>query len=271
MSIRAYLSGNSVHDRAIKAFAQGCKAKLIEGWKYEPADIAVVFGVRKNAVPQSWQRGKILDKQRRDGGRCLILETGYVNRGDGEKHHYAAGWNSFNGRADFRNAGMASDRWEKLGIQLRPWRDSGPRFVVCAQIPWDASVQHHDHIGWCQMVCARLGKLPGASVVFRPHPMASGVNYGVRGVEISSGPLVTDEPSIVVTFNSNSAVEAVIGGVPAVAMDTGSMAWPVTAHALEDALSPVRCDREQWTSDLAYAQWNLEEMRSGEAWAHLSR
>lgn len=103
--------------------------------------------------------------------------------------------------------------------------------------------------------------------------MAGSVNYGVRGVDLSRGSFADDleNARLVVTFNSNSAVESVIAGVPAIAMDMGSMAWPVTAHMLEDVNSPVRCDRTQWAHDLAYTQWNLDEMRSGEAWAHLSR
>jgi hypothetical protein len=29
--------------------------------------------------------------------------------------------------------------------------------------------------------------------------------------------------------------------------------------------------REQWLNDLAYTQWTLEELKSGEAWKHLFR
>jgi hypothetical protein len=271
--IRAYLSNNPVHDRVIRAFAQGCNAKLVEGWKYEPAEVAVVFGVKKDRIPQSWARGKIIDKQRRDGGKVLVLETGYINRGDGPDAHYAAGWGGINGRADFRNANSLRDRWELLGVGLREWRDVTPRVVVCAQIPHDASVQFTDHRGWCQMVSAHYSRHTGCQTLFRPHPLAKGVDYGVHGVEFSDAPLAHDLEiaGLVVTFNSNAAVEAVIAGVPAISMDHGSMAFGVTSHDLVLPENAIRPDRTQWAWDLAHTQWTLDEFRSGLAWAQLSK
>lgn len=269
--MRVYLSGIPGHDMVLEAFAEGACGQLVSGWKWAPDDIAVVFGVRKERVPASWPRGDIIKKQERHGGRVIVLETGYVNRGAGRDHHYAAGWGGLNGRADFRNAGMASDRWELLGRGLRPWRGDGSRMLVCGQVPWDAACQHHDHIGWCQMATAQLGRRFGPAVAFRPHPLAACVNYGVR-CEISDRTLEEDlaDARCVVTFNSNTAVDAIIAGVPAIAMDPGSMAWDVAGHTLDDVDNPPRPERAQWASDLAWAQWNVDELRRGLAWAHLS-
>src|SRR5688572_29117795 len=112
---RVYLSGNPVHDRVLRAFAEGCGGELVEGWQYEPSKVAVVFGVYKSKVPISFPRGEIFQRQRKNNLDVVVLETGYINRGDGENHHYAAGFNGLNGRADFRNRNMPDDR----AIQLR--------------------------------------------------------------------------------------------------------------------------------------------------------
>ena len=50
--IRVYLSGDPVHDRVLNAFYEGCRAekKLVEGFVYEPSDVAVIFGVHKSKV-----------------------------------------------------------------------------------------------------------------------------------------------------------------------------------------------------------------------------
>jgi len=69
-----------------------------------------------------------------------------------------------------------------------------------------------------------------------------------------------------VTFNSNSGVDAALAGVPVVAMDEGSMAWQVAGHRIGEIVFP---DREKWAHDLAFAQWDVEEITSGEAWEHL--
>ena len=269
--MKVYLSGNPVHDMVLTAFAEGAGAQCIGGWKWALDDIAVVFGVRKERQPVSWPRGEIIRKQEKHGGRVIVLETGYVNRGDGPENHYAAGWDGLNGRADFRNVGMRADRWDLLGRELRPWKRDGSLVVICGQVPWDAACQHHDHLGWCQATVAKLGR-DGFPVVFRPHPLAPGVNYGVR-CEISTRPLEEDlaEARCVVTFNSNCAVDAVIAGVPAISMDVGSMAFSVTGHSLEDIENPPKPEREQWAWDLAHCQWLPAEMRQGLAWKHLSR
>src|SRR5438094_623219 len=149
--IRVYLSGDPVHDRVLKAFYDGCDAekKLIEGFDYEPSDIAVIFGVYKSKVRKSWPRGKVFRQQRQNNKDVIVLETGYVRRGDGEDHYYAAGFNGLNGRAEFRNKGMGVERWEKLGVQLKPY-SRGSKVILCGQVPWDASVEGSYHVVWIQ-------------------------------------------------------------------------------------------------------------------------
>lgn len=269
MRVRAYLSGNPVHDRVIKAFAEGCGARCFTFDEYDPSDIAVIFGVRKSRVPVSWPRGEIFRQQRQNNLDVVVLETGYMNRGDGENHHYAAGFNGLNGRADFRNKGMKPDRWEKLGVNLKPWA-KGDHIVLCAQVPWDASVDHVDYMAWLGEAADALRAI-NRRVVFRPHPMA---NLGpIPGFEYSTKPIVNDlvGAHCVVAFNSNSTVEGVIEGVPAVVCDKGAMAWDVAGHSLGEVAAPPMEDREAWAADLAYSQWTLDEMRSGEAWEHLTR
>ncbi|HZD13373.1 MAG TPA: hypothetical protein VE177_07645, partial [Candidatus Binatus sp.] len=92
MSVRCYLSGNFVHDRVLTAFYDGCKEekKLVSGWDYQPSDIAVIFGVYKSKVPISFPRGKVMSEQSKRNLDTIVLETGYLNRGDGETNHYAA-------------------------------------------------------------------------------------------------------------------------------------------------------------------------------------
>lgn len=273
MRVNCYLSGNETHDRVIRAFYDGCPAqkKLLTLKEYEPSDIAVIFGVYKSKVPASWLRGAVFQRQRAKNLDVIVLETGYVNRGDGEHHHYAAGFNGLNGRADFRNQNMPDDRVRKLGVELKPWREGGS-VVVCGQVPWDASVEGTDHYQWCQATVEKLRDYTDRKIKFRPHPLAATAMKPLWGCETSLVPLAEDLKSAhcVVTFNSNSAVEALIAGVPAFAADRGSMAWDVANKSLLQVDVPNKPDRTQWLNDLTYAQWTPEEMRSGEAWAHLT-
>ena len=272
--VRVYLSGNPVHDRVLEAFFEGCpnESELVQGWKYEPSEIAVIFGVHKSKVKQSWPRGKIFRQQRQNNQDVIVLETGYVNRGDGENHHYAAGFNGLNGRADFRNKNMGPDRWEILGSQLRPYT-RGETVVLCGQVPWDASVDHHDHKAWIQEIASKLKVMTKRPIIFRPHPLAVQALPPIKGIEYSTTPLSEDlrDAHCVITFNSNSAVEALIYGKPVFAFDEGSMCWELANKTLGDLEEPKCPGRQQWARDLAYTQWTIKEMKEGLAWAHLSR
>lgn len=270
--IRCYLSGNPVHDRVIRAFYDGLPEpkELIKDWDYKPSEVAVVFGVGKSQVPVSWPRRQVIAQQRNNKCDVVVLETGYINRGDGENHHYAAGWNGLNGRADFVNKGMPSDRAEKLGVNLWPYSE-GDDVILCGQVPWDASVDHTDHIEWIMQTAESLKGLTERNIVFRPHPLAR--LPALNGCEYSTRPLADDLPlaHAVVTFNSNSAVEALVSGKPVFSFDEGSMVWNVSNRDLSQIDNPWKPQRQQWLNDLCYAQWTIDEMRSGEAWQHLSR
>jgi hypothetical protein len=90
---------------------------------------------------------------------------------------------------------------------------------------------------------------------------------------LSMRPLTEDlkDAHCVVTWNSNSAVEAAILGKPVFAFDEGSMAWEIANKTLLDVDTPNYPDRKQWAHNLAYSQWTLSEIGNGEAWRHLTK
>lgn len=243
---------------------------IVPDFEYTESDIAVVFGVFKKRVPVSWPRGRVISEQIKAGKDVLILETGYINRGDGKENHYAAGFNGLNGRADFRNKGMPPDRAEKLGITLKP-RRSGEEIILCGQVPQDASVDHIDIGRWLYGAGNEIKARTTRKVIFKPHPLAPVAP--LKGLGYTQKPLseVIANAHCVVTFNSNSAVEAVIDGVPVFAFDQGSMALAVANTDWDAINDPVLPDRRQWLNDLTYTQWTPAEMREGLAWKHLFR
>lgn len=269
-----YLCGDSTHDRVLQAFYDGCPLdkSLRRVEQYEPSEIGVVFGIAKRAVPYSQFRGKVISEQIRLRLKVIILETGYINRGDGESNHYAIGLGGMNGRADFRNQNSPADRWNKLGIEMRPWRGfHGDKYILlCGQVPWDASVEHVHMDEWIVESYRKISARTDRKVYFRPHPRALG-RFRINGMEEHTGEIDWDEVHAVVTFNSNIAVEAVINGVPAFVDDNGSMALPVANRSITEIERPWYPAREKWAQDLAYSQWNPQEMREGKPWAHLMR
>ncbi len=217
--------------------------------QYLDCDVAVHWGIGRYY--------DVMGIQKERGGRSLVVERGYV----GDRFAYASlGFDGLNGRADFNldRVPLTATRWRDLFACEQPWRDDDLGSVlVIGQMPGDQAVANVDLPGFYK---AATEAFPSDDVVLREHP----------GLKPSVGPIseALAGARLVVTMNSNSAVDAVLAGVPAISMDRGSMAWDVTTHSFE--AEPIRPVREDWMRRLAYCQWSLEEIASGEAWEHLS-
>lgn len=212
-----------------------------------------------------WRKGMQL---RQNGHKVLVMERGYL----GDRFFYTAlGWNGLNNRADFRNGDVPADRWERLFRDtMKPWKQGGDYALLMGQVRGDMSLGGRDLGGWYAETAQRMEKQYGLPVRFRPHPVSvkrGDVKCPPRA-KLIDGSLqdAFAGAAVVVTFNSNSATDAVMAGVPTVTIDEGAMAWPVTAHVIGQTHKP---DREDWGRKLAYCQWTPDEIRSGEAWAHI--
>jgi len=265
MQVRTYLSQNEQENVVLRAFHEGCGGTLTTLDDYEPSDVAVVMGVFKKNIPVSFPRGHVIAEQRKLGKDVVILETGYINRGDGPDNHYAVGLNGLNGRADFKNKASPPDR---VTATLKDWRE-GHHIVLCGQVPWDASVDFTDHKAWLELAVRNIHLRTDRPVIFRPHPKCK--LQPMQGTIYSTRPLEVDlkDAHACVTFNSNSGVEAALAGVPVFAFDEGSMVWDIANKSFDLIETPQRPDRSQWLADLSYCQWTCAELREGKAWRHL--
>lgn len=251
------------------AFANGLRR---HGWSVDmmPApggacDLLVLWSVhRQDAIRH----------QIRDGGQVCIIERGYL--GDRFEWSSVSFGGGLNGRAEFHGVRNDPARFDRhFGHLMQPWRAKEGYALLIGQVPGDMSLASvgGNLDGWYADTATDLAA-QGFDVRFRPHPVA--IQRGKRSVCPGGAKLIggtLDEAlsgaALVVTFNSNTAVESVLAGVPTVAMDLGSMAWPVTTHSLET--EPQMPDRMTWAAELAWKQWTLNEMASGECWGHVGR
>ena len=86
--------------------------------EYRPCDIAIVWGSHKNVRGDSYFLKNIYDCQRRNGGKIIVLEKGFIKRED----YYLVGWNHPGGCGDYKNDNMPPDRFQKLDVQVTPWK-----------------------------------------------------------------------------------------------------------------------------------------------------
>jgi hypothetical protein len=261
VSVRIYLSGNPVHDYVLKAMhEQVSGSKLCD--KYEVSDVAVVFGTYKPAIKNSYFRGAVIAKQKYYGKKVIVIDSGYVKRGDGIDSYYSVALNDINGFGDHKNKNSPSDRWESLGREIKPSKHDG-YVLLCGQVPWDASVRRINYIEWLNTTAIALNDEFNGNVIYRPHPL-SGSSANVPGVKKCMSASIEESlygAASVVAYNSNSLVDGVIEGVHAFALGEGHMVPNVSSSSItsEYEMFSVK-EREQWAFNLAYAQWHPSEM-----------
>lgn len=258
---RAHIIANETAEHQASwggAFAAGLKR---HGWavtvsKYHhPADLVVQWGVRRQAWIQATKEAR---------GEVVILERGYV--GDRFSWTSVSFGGGLNGRGQFRGPVHDGSRWQQhFGHLMQPWQTRGAGDVlIMGQVDGDAAVANVDIHGFYR-AAAQAYQAAGISTRLRPHP------GGRRAVAAPLRSLAEDLAlaRAVVTWNSNSGVDAVLAGVPTVAMDKGSMAWDVTGRVLGEL--PPTPDRTSWAHRLAWCQWQRDELESGDCWEHIGR
>lgn len=239
----------------LKAGVESCGDTAKISQAVDGSDVHAFWGMRRR-----WGLHAI-----REGRRSLVIERAYL--GDRFKWH-AMGLDGLNGRANFCTDDVPDDRWRKFWRDdVMDWRQDGEYALIIGQVPGDAALQGKDIYAWAQEMANKAGEKYDR-VLFRPHPLAK-VKRAIRGADTDTGTLsdALKCAKVVITYNSNTAVDAVMAGVPAISCDIGSMAWDVTSHSISEPL--YRGDRDDWGRKIAYSQWLPEEIKSGEAWAHL--
>lgn len=225
-----------------------------------PCDLIIFWGHKYK---------KIIKQQQEHKKDYLVAELGYV--GDRTKWT-SLGFNGLNGRASFMNFGKNSTRWKKhFPSKLKKPRVDGKYFLIMGQMPADASVKNTDISKWAINTYLSL-EAKGINVLYRPHPRIGKLPRRYRSIEyrikIHTGDLADalKDARGVITYNSNSGVDAVLEGLPVTSCDQGSMVYNITSH---DIYRPRTYNRLQWANEIVWAQWLPEEIISGEAWEHL--
>ena len=153
------------------------------------------------------------------------------------------------------------DRFDALGLSIKPWRAEGDHIVVVEQ-----SEYFLDLIGDKRWLVRTLGML--AALTTRPLR----VRRWLRNKRKASETLPADLEGAwaLVTHASAAANEAALAGIP-VFVSGDCAAHPIASGTLDQINSPRLPDgREDWAASLAAHQWTLAEIAQGAAWEKLN-
>lgn len=208
-----------------------------------------------------WNRyghwAQIASRYEARGARVVVAENGYMGREwrGGVWYQLALDWNAGAGRWPVGDPSRAS----MFAHDLRPWRAGGDYVLVLAQ-RGIGSPPVAQPKGWHERVVSDLERV-GRRVVLRGHPGKHQENESLYAQ--------LDRAACAVTWGSAAGVKALLHGVP---VYHGMARWigapaarPYATHLPE----PFRGDRSEMLARLAWAQWSVEEIASGEAFRHL--
>lgn len=237
----------------------GIKTEFVQGDTIcDRADFHVTWSIK---------RPRIFEWSQRNNKHVLVMERGHV----GDRMNWTSmGWDGLGNRGKYAKA-PNGDRWNKHWSHLlQPWKDGQDGYaLLLGQCTGDASLYGltGGFEGWAQEQTNALMAL-GYAVKYRPHPLMTrqGNRFCPKGATLSiteSLYLDLQLAALAVSYNSTAGVEAVLAGVRTIALDEGSMAWPVASQRIDQ---PIICNRTQWTWDLSWSQFTLDEIQSGFAW-----
>jgi hypothetical protein len=264
----------------------------------EKCDIAIQFGTTKDRLSEHHVTKQSIQKNAKT---VVYIETPVLGRVINEKNNYAyyrVGVNGFlnNDGVFFNEESFNKNRLQelkqKLAIPEFPgWKNhrEGNILVLC-QLPGDSSLRGQKMSEWLIDTVDALRMQTTRPISIRLHPAMS---HKGRAEFISElGPVLfknyqnvywydgtetslqsdLDSAGICVTYSSGSAIDAVLSGVPVLALDEGNLAYPISSHRLDDLDNPKLASTEQineWLIALANSQWNEREMLDGRVWNHL--
>lgn len=233
-----------IHSRVVSAaFAEGSRWAVVPPAELKPG-AGAFYGILRGT-------GALLKKAIALGRDWVYIDNGYMKPG-----HYDGFFRCTRNAYQHDGASGQPDwqRLQHLGVTIAPWRH-GRHVLICP--PGAVFMQHLGLSAddWLQQTIAALRKVTDRPLRARSKPMK----------DPHLRPLAADleDCHALVTYNSNTAVTALLAGVPIFAdgpCAARSMGCPDVA-LIETPRYPD--SRRIWAARLAANQWTLAEMRAG--------
>ena len=253
------------------------EAFIHRGHDYVPCDVAIRWGMHSLRFPGTTMYRNNIDQVHK--GPIGVLELGWLkDRGK----WFQFGFDGISGNAEYHIMNLYLSKWDiekDEGIVIREQRKqtSGDYILLAGQVPWDTSVQHINYYDWVYNMIQAIDKVTDLPIVFRPHPKhrdAISMIPLTAKVEVIVSKGRTLEQDLfgarcVICYNSNTALEALIHGTPAITFNQGSMVYDITDHDLEKLDNPSFPDKYALIGQIKHilhCQWSAEGFEANTPW-----
>jgi hypothetical protein len=183
-----------------------------------------------------------------------FIDSGYTNFVEPNKKWHRLTRNHLH----FNNQFIApADRLTNFTTFPRPWRKDGEKILIVEPGPFAASIMHVDPKSWTEEVSNELKKYTN-----RPIEIRSKTNKKTRTSLYQT--LLEGDYYCTVSINSNSAVESIWAGVPAITLDK-HVSNTVTRNDLSQINDLYYGSLGDWLAWLSYCQFTYDEFMDGTA------
>jgi hypothetical protein len=253
-------------DEYVNMFAVGSGGRVIntDDFNYKDSEDPIVLrGILKH---------KIMKRCWLDGRDFYFMDTGYM--GNNVNPLNPMGWKYYHRivKNDLQHNDLIKrpdDRFRKLQIQLHNWKKGGKKILIAKPDEKPMKFYGLELDEWLKETIETIKKYTDRPVVVRERVKSR----TERMVNNSLKEALDDDVHCLITFNSNSATEAVMYGYPAFTLSPSHAAAPVTSQDLSEIETPFYPDRSfvyDWACHLAYGQFHINELKDGSAWRILN-
>jgi len=285
----AYTKDTFAANAASDAFFEGAKRHGEKAVKIRsPKDLEDFHSISKyssvtNYITQygAWNggtnklRGAVHDYITSSDTRRIQLDIGFIKNQRWTPNnldaYVAVGFDSYKMDGTYHNGNCPPDRWNKLNITVKPWRETGNHILIIGQTRFGVSTRGLDYNEWLIDTIKQIRSITNRPIVYRQHPNQKPLPE--LDIEVrKTNPNIEDDLRNAwcsLTLNSNAAVDSIINGIPVVAIDKLCMTYEISSNHLLDIENPKTPNRQQFLNNLAYCQWSIDEIKQGLAWKHL--
>ena len=241
--------------------------------------------------PEDTLRHKIQKHQTKHNKRRIIADTNLIPTAE---KYWSIGYDGVKGAAEFYNENSSSDRQHLRNIKLKEWHQPGESITIFCQTFDGVGLRHIGRDKAKQYYCelpSRIRKYTNDQIIFRLHPNQAHEGNGWSRVDEDRIKKTVDnivfkkgsrfhacsqsmvnslvESRCTITRTSAACIQGLIYGIPSISEDDLNIANPVCERHLHSINTPRTPVRDQWLADLCYAEWSIEECKTGAPWQHL--
>lgn len=199
---------------------------------------------------------KLADKLESQGGNVIIAENGYLGTDYialARSEHNGGGWIPY---ADL-------DRLEALQINFKPYRTDGEHILVCPSRGF-GSKKMRQPINWTHEIVQELRNYTTRPIYVREHPG----NWKQNNNHLSLAEDL-DHAWACVIWNSGAGIHSLMQGIPVICCADYWILKDI-ASDIQFIENPAMLDRYHAFNKLAWSQWSIDEIVSGEPFIRFS-